>query len=390
MCKRLVSLLLTCLLLVLTVPLSVQAKPTEQAPRATAPSLSAQSAVLIDARYGQVLTEKNANARLPMASTTKIMTALTALSVAAPETVIKVAPEAVGVEGSSVYLTAGEELTLSDLLCALLLQSANDAAAAIAIGLGGSIEGFADLMNAEAAKLGLTDTHFVNPHGLDDDEHYTTAHELATVTRAALEIPLFRRLVGTVKATIPQGDDATARLLVNHNRLLRTYEGAIGVKTGYTKRSGRCLVSAAERDGVTLIAVTLNDPDDWRDHEALLDYGFSRYRSVTLCRAGDATDALPVTGGTTETVGLRYAEDLTVALPIGHPPIGIRIEAPHFLYAPIVLDTTVGEAVYTCDLDGDGSPEEIGRAILITDSTVERVKTTQRGFFAWLRSLFRS
>lgn len=388
--KRLVSLLLSALMLALTVTLPAQAEPTEQAPRAVAPSLSAQSAVLIDARYGQVLTEKNADARLPMASTTKIMTALTALTVAAPETVIKVAPEAVGVEGSSVYLTAGEELTLSDLLCALLLQSANDAAAAIAIGLGGSIAGFADLMNAEAARLGLTDTHFVNPHGLDDDEHYTTARELATVTRAALELPLLRRLVGTVKATIPHGDDAEARLLVNHNRLLRTYAGAIGVKTGYTKRSGRCLVSAAERDGVTLIAVTLNDPDDWRDHEALLDYGFSRYRSVTLCRTGDAADALPVTGGTAETVGLRYAEGLEVALPIEHSPIGVRIEAPHFLYAPITLDAAVGEAVYTCDLDGDGSPEEIGRAVLITDSSVERTKTRQSGFFAWLRSLFRT
>lgn len=388
--KRLVSLLLSALMLALTVTLPAQAEPTEQAPRAVAPSLSAQSAVLIDARYGLVLTEKNADIRLPMASTTKIMTALTALTVAAPETIIKVAPEAVGVEGSSVYLTEGEELTLSDLLCALLLQSANDAAAAIAIGLGGSIAGFADLMNAEAAKLGLTDTHFVNPHGLDDDAHYTTARELATVTRAALELPLLRRLVGTIKATIPHGDDAEARLLVNHNRLLRTYAGAIGVKTGYTKRSGRCLVSAAERDGVTLIAVTLNDPDDWRDHEALLDYGFSCYRSVTLCRAGDAADALAVTGGTAETVGLRYAEELTVALPIGHSLIGVRIEAPHFLYAPITLDTAVGEAVYTCDLDGDGSPEELGRAVLITDSAVERTKTRQSGFFAWLRSLFRT
>ncbi|MDY3863965.1 MAG: serine hydrolase, partial [Eubacteriales bacterium] len=340
-------------------------------------------------QYGLVLSEKDADRRLPMASTTKIMTALTALANAAPETVIRTAPEAVGVEGSSVYLSAGEELTLEQLLYALLLQSANDAAAAIAVGVGGSIAEFADLMNAQAQRLGLTDTHFANPHGLDADGHYTTARELAVITREALSHPLIRKIVGTRRATIPQGENPDARLLVNHNRLLRTYPDAIGVKTGFTKKSGRCLVSAAERNGVTLIAVTLNAPDDWRDHTAMLDYGFTRFDTVDICRAGDAVCSVPVTGGTAEAVPMHAAESLTAALPIGHAPIRVTVEAPHFLYAPVPLDRQTGEAVYSCDLDGDGAAEEIGRVALVTAATVERRQTEQHGFFAWLKKLFR-
>lgn len=362
--------------------------PAEAAPTGSAPSVSAASALLMDADYGLILYEKDADRRLPMASTTKIMTALTALAHASGDTVITVPPDAVGVEGSSVYLAAGEKLTLCDLLYALLLQSANDAAAAIAIGIGGSIAGFADLMNAEAARLGLSDTHFANPHGLDAEEHYTTARELAIITRAALDVPLIRQIVGTVKATVPQGDQPDARLLVNHNRLLRTYDGAIGVKTGFTKKSGRCLVSAAERDGVRLIAVTLNAPDDWRDHTAMLDYGFAQFRSVPLCRTGDAAFSLPVTGGIADAVPLNYAEDCTVALPIGHRPVTVTVEAPRFLFAPVEADTVRGEAVYACDLNGDGKAEEIARVPLVTGGSAARKPAEQRGFLGWLKDIF--
>lgn len=362
--------------------------PAEAAPTGSAPSVSAASALLMDADYGLILYEKDADRRLPMASTTKIMTALTALAHASGDTVITVPPDAVGVEGSSVYLAAGEKLTLCDLLYALLLQSANDAAAAIAIGIGGSIAGFADLMNAEAARLGLTDTHFANPHGLDAEEHYTTARELAIITRAALDVPLIRQIVGTVKATVPQGDQPDARLLVNHNRLLRSYDGAIGVKTGFTKKSGRCLVSAAKRDGVRLIAVTLNAPDDWRDHTAMLDYGFAQFRSVPLCRTGDAAFSLPVTGGIADAVPLNYAEDCTVALPIGHRPVSVTVEAPRFLFAPVEADTVRGEAVYACDLNGDGKAEEIARVPLVTGGSAARKPAEQRGFFGWLKDIF--
>ena len=383
--KKVLAVLLVMTLSLSLFPLSAAAEP---AGNVSPPTVSAESAVLMDAEHGLVCYEKDADKRLPMASTTKIMTALTALANAEPDRLIRIPHEAVGVEGSSVYLAEGEELTLCDLLYALLLQSANDAAEAIAIDIGGSISGFADLMNAEARKLGLSDTHFCNPHGLDAEEHYTTARELAIITRAALADPLIRKIVKTVKATIPQGDNPTARLLVNHNRLLRSYDGAIGVKTGFTKRSGRCLVSAAERNGVTLIAVTLNAPDDWRDHAAMLDYGFTRYQTLTLCRAGDQAYDLPITGGTVESVALRYASDLTVALPIGHAPLNGFIEAPHFLYAPVLPDAEVGYAVFTCDLDGDGKQEEIGRVPLVTGEKADRKQNQKRGFFAWLCGIF--
>ena len=383
--KRILPLFLT-----LTVVLSLFPASAEPQRQSAVPVVSAASAILVEEQYGLVCLEKDADRRLPMASTTKIMTALTALEHAEAERLIRIPKEAVGVEGSSVYLAEGETLTLEQLLYALLLQSANDAAEAIAIDIGGSIAGFADLMNAEAKKLNLTDTQFQNPHGLDADGHYTTARELATITRAALAHPLIRKIVGTVKATIPQGDSPDARLLVNHNRLLRSYDGAIGVKTGFTKKSGRCLVSAAERNSVTLIAVTLNAPDDWRDHTAMLDYGFAQFGSKPICRTGDTAYDLPVTGGTAETVDLRYAHDLTLALPLGHAPLICTVEAPHFLYAPVRPDETVGYAVYSCDLDRDGKAEEIARVPLITGAAIERKPAEKHGFFAWLKGLFQN
>ena len=256
-CVRIFAFFLAVCLSVIPLSLHANAEPIGE------PSLSAESAILIEASTGDVVMEKNCDTRLPMASTTKIMTALTALSIASPETPIVTDAAAVGVEGSSIYLTEGETLTLEQMLYALMLESANDAAEAIAIGLCKSKEAFADEMNRIADEMGLTDTHFVNPHGLDDEEHYTTARELSTIALHAMQNELFRTIVSTRKTTIPHSGEDAERLLVNHNKLLRIYEDCIGVKTGFTKRSGRCLVSAAERDGVELIAVTLNAPNDW-------------------------------------------------------------------------------------------------------------------------------
>jgi D-alanyl-D-alanine carboxypeptidase len=167
---------------------------------------------------------------------------------------------------------------MGDLLFGLMLRSANDAAAAIAYEISGSIEAFADKMNEKAESLGLTDTHFTNPHGLDDKEHYTTARELAIITGEALKNDTFLQIVSTKKQIITNSD-GESRLLINHNKLLNMYENTIGVKTGFTKKSGRCLVGAAERDGVRLITVTINAPDDWKDHTALFDYGFSKLKT---------------------------------------------------------------------------------------------------------------
>ena len=338
------------------------------------PSVSAQSAILIDAVNGTVLYEKNADEILPMASTTKIMTALVALTEMPPDTHITVDERAVGVEGSSIYLTAGESLTLEQLLYALLLESANDAAEAIAIGVAGSIEQFAEKMNSCAKDLGLERTSFQNPHGLDAEGHHTTARELAAITAAALEIPALVTIVSTRKTTIPHGGTDGVRLLINHNRLLREYDGAIGVKTGFTKRSGRCLVSCAERDGARLVAVTLNAPDDWRDHTALLDYGFSQMESIELCDAHEICVPVSVVGGEKDAVFVSNPASLTVAIVKNHSEIVKTVELPRFLYASVEAGERVGRILYQSDLDGDGVLETIGEVSLTAQGGVERMK----------------
>ncbi len=258
--------------------------------------VSAHSAILIEQSSGDVLFEKNAHQRLPMASTTKIMTALCAIETGDLTRTVAVHPNACGVEGSSIYLQAGDHLTMESLLYALMLESANDAAAAIAYEISGSIEGFADLMNGIAADLGLADTHFTNPHGLDDELHYTTAADLARIASHAMKNKDFEKIVSTRKhtVTITHGDgESVSRVLLNHNKLLRLSDDVTGVKTGFTKRSGRCLVSSAQHDGVSVIAVTLNAPDDWNDHLALHELGFSSRTCYSLAEPGEFTIQLP-------------------------------------------------------------------------------------------------
>lgn len=307
-----------------------------------APSVSAFSAVLIEAGSGRIIYGKNENQRRGMASTTKIMTAIVALENASLDKLVTVAPAAAGVEGSSVYLYAGEEITMETLLYALMLQSANDAAAAIAYDVAGGIESFAAMMNEKAAALGLTDTHFMNPHGLDDENHYTTAYELAKIAAYALENETFAKIVSTEKKLIPLHNSSASRLLVNHNRLLRQYDDIIGVKTGFTKKCGRTLVSAAERDGVRLICVTLNDGDDWKDHRALLDYGFSLYEREELAVSQALSYDVHVCGGETDTVRVSNTEACYAVLAKTHGKITMTVELPRFLYAGVEKGDEVG------------------------------------------------
>lgn len=304
-------------------------------------SVSAQAAVLLECSRGETVFVVNETARLPMASTTKIMTALVALEKGDLSRSYAIPEAAVGVEGSSIYLQAGEHLTLEELLYAVMLESANDAAAAVACIVGGSIDGFAALMNEKAAELGLTDTHFTNPHGLDDDAHFTTALDLARLAAYALENPAFAGIVSTCQKTIPLHDGEGTRVLVNHNRLLRQYDDVIGVKTGFTKHSGRCLVSAAEKDGVRLVAVTLNAPDDWQDHRAMLDYGFSQYESVTLAEAGEISVELPCPGAPDGVLTAVNREALTLVLPVGME-ISRLTESCGILFAPVEQGEIVG------------------------------------------------
>lgn len=313
------------------------------------PSVSASSAVLIDASSGRILFGKNENQRRGMASTTKIMTAIVALENSSLDKLVTVAPSAAGVEGSSVYLYAGEEVTMETLLYALMLQSANDAAAAIAYEIAGGIESFADMMNEKAASLGLHDTHFMNPHGLDDENHYTTAYELALISAYALKNDTFAKIVSTEKKVIPLHNSSASRLLVNHNRLLRSYDDIIGVKTGFTKKCGRTLVSAAERDGVRLICVTLNDGDDWKDHRALLDYGFSLYETEELAAPGEFSCEVPVCGGSLDVVRVSNTDGCHVVLPRNHGAVTVMTELPRFLYAGVKRGDRIGTVRFFAD-----------------------------------------
>jgi len=224
-------------------------------PRACAIGTSAVSAIVIETSGNSVIYQKNAYKKMPMASTTKIMTALCAIEAGNIDRTVTVNPNAVGIEGSSIYLQKGEKLTLRDLLYGLMLNSGNDAAVAIAYEVSGGIDEFALLMNKTAQKIGCKNTHFENPSGLDGKEHYTTAYDLAIITSYAMKIPAFADIVSTYRKSIPNGDKTYERQLKNHNKLLNMYDGCTGVKTGYTKKCGRCLVSSAKRDGVELVAV---------------------------------------------------------------------------------------------------------------------------------------
>ena len=253
-------------------------------------AVSAEKAYSLDAVSGRVLFDKNADSRSLIASTTKIMTALVVCERCNVLDRMRIPKEAVGIEGSSMYLREGEVLTIQELLYGLMLSSGNDAAVALAICCGGTVEGFVELMNDKARLLGLRNTHFENPNGLDSPGHYSSARDLAVLAAYAMENPIFAKTVSAKTVTAGQ------RYLRNHNKLLWMVDGADGVKTGYTKAAGRALVSSATRDGRRIITVTLNDPNDWQEHKALLEEGFSRFHVQRIVTAGDRVGTVEVAG----------------------------------------------------------------------------------------------
>jgi len=260
-------------------------------------STNAQAAALIDVESGRLLYSSRGSERMRIASLTKIMTAIVAIEHGTLSDTVKVSKRAAGKEGSSIYLRVGEEMSLSHLLYGLMLRSGNDAATAIAEHVGGSEEGFVHLMNEKAAWMGLTDTHFMNPHGLDHDKHYSSANDLAKMTAYALRNATFRDIVKTRVKTVPNPNEAWDYKWTNKNKMLSLYDGADGVKTGYTKLAKRCLVSSATRDGQQLAAVTINDGDDWVDHRHLLDWGFAHYPLIQLAGEGQQLDGYPLRTG---------------------------------------------------------------------------------------------
>jgi len=296
---------------------------------------SAASAALIEQSSGRVLYEQNAGQERLIASITKIMTAITALEHGDKTREYTVTAQDMA-EGSSMYLKPGDVLRLEELLYGLMLASGNDAALAVAHCVSGSVEAFVDLMNETARHLGLTHTHFVNPNGLDAEGHYSSAGDMAALAAYALQNQDFRRIVSTASITI--GD----RYLANHNKLLRMCEGCIGVKTGFTKAAGRTLVSAAVRDGMTLVCATLNDGNDWNDHMALLDYGFANYHMETAAPAGRVLASTLVREGTAVTVPLAAAEDLRYPI-TDDEQLTVVARVPLSVSAPVVPGQVIGE-----------------------------------------------
>lgn len=308
-------------------------------------SVSAKAAIVIAADTLEVLYEKSANQKLPMASTTKIMTALLLAEQPDLSKTVETTKQMVTVEGSSMGLLEGDTVSYRDLLYGMLLASGNDAANTTAYVLAGSVQGFAKMMNEKAAELGMKNTSFVTPSGLDDENHYTTAYDLALLTAAALKNSAFRTACSSKSAVLYYGNPPYRRTLTNHNKLLGNYEGIIGVKTGFTKKSGRCLVTAAEGEGKRVIAVTLNDPDDWNDHRKLLDYGLEK-TVVTEFKNYDVTDVMPIVCGSADLVRVK-CEQAKICTAVGtENEIKRKIILPKFIYAPISAGEKVGEIEY--------------------------------------------
>ena len=300
-------------------------------------AVSAEKYILLDAHTGRVLESRNADSRSLIASTTKIMTALVVCRQCNVLSRVRIPGEAVGIEGSSMYLKEGEVLTVQELLYGLMLRSGNDAAVALAIYCGGSVEGFVQLMNDQARRLGLEDTHFVNPHGLDAPGHYSTAADLSKLASFAMTDPIFAMTVSTRNVRVGE------RYLQNHNKLLWQVEGADGVKTGYTRAAGRLLVSSATRQGRRLICVTVNAPDDWRDHKALLEKGFAGFDIRALVKKGQVLGVVQIAGGTAEGVRLLAGEDLSYPM-AEDEGFSVVIPGTGFVYAPVCAGDSAGFA----------------------------------------------
>lgn len=317
---------------------------------AGAPLVSATSAILVDAGSGRILYEKDAHTQRRIASTTKLMTALVAVESTPDLSKVVTITAEHWVEGTSMYLKPGEEVTLEDLLYGLLLQSGNDAAMAIATGCAGEVETFVEWMNQWAEELGMENTHFANPSGLDQEGHYSTAYDMSLLAVAVLKNETLREIVAT-KTVIKAG-----RNLKNHNKLLWQYEGCIGMKTGYTSEAGRTLVSCAQRDGQTLICVTLHDPDDWADHAMLFNYGFESFPLHVLTYPGKIFRRLPVTGSLLPQVSVATANEVVYPL-AANERVRVAVMLPEKVKAPVVRGETAGKLIFSVDGEVVGESE---------------------------------
>lgn len=333
---------------------------------------------LVEVESQRVLYSENGDKKLPMASTTKIMTALVAIEKGNLSDTVTITKEASGVEGSSIYLEVGETLTLEELLYGLMLHSGNDAAVAIAIHVGGSVAGFCEMMNQKARELGANNTRFVNPHGLPAEGHYTTAHDLAIIAAAAMKNEQFRKIVGTTAITIPHDGRSWDRALHNKNKFLYSYEGANGVKTGYTKAAGRCFVGGAERNGMQLVSVVLNCSDIYNDTAAILDYGFANFARHTVLAKNAVLGEVSVKNGVEQALEARAKDDIVLTLTEEESQ---RTEVVAKLLASVDAPVEAGDYLGTAEVWLDG-------AMIASMDLVSTVSVREKTFFDYLNIVF--
>ncbi len=308
-------------------------------------SISADSAIVMIADTQQVIFEKNAHEKRGIASTTKIMSSIIALESGKNHLTTTVRYTDIAVEGTSLGLKAGDKVSLLTLVKGMLLSSGNDAANVTATFVAGGKESFAELMNSKAKSIGMTSTNFVNPSGLTEEGHYSTAYDMALLGSYAVKNPVFSSLCSMKSCGVSYGDRGSTTLY-NHNKFLQMFDGAFGIKTGFTKASGRCLVTAAIRNGVTLICVTLNAPDDWRDHEKLMEYSFDQIKTFSL----DVTSPpIEVTGGSKPIVSTTLSREIIIPYVYEKPQISTSFYVPGFLYAGIKTGDVVGHVSVSCE-----------------------------------------
>lgn len=348
-------------------------------PAAASPEIVGEAAVLIDATNGQVLFEKNPHRKMFPASTTKILTAIIALEKGRMSDIVTIPEEACSIEGSAIGLQEGERISLEDLLYSLMLSSGNDAAVAIACHIGGSVKGFARMMNDKASDIGAMNSHFNNPNGLPDPGHYTTAYDMALISRYAMQNQKFREIVSTKIEIIERVVPGAQTYLQNHNKLLWQYDGATGIKTGYTVDAGQCLAASASRQGRELIAVVMNSKgaNIWTDTKKILDYGFEEFIPVTLTKAGRVVADAPVRFGKSNAVPVQTSRSLSYNFPRDmQDDIKHKILLQKNITAPVLPGEKLGELVF---LSGD---REVGRVDLLAQQEVKRSMLAQ--WWLWL------
>lgn len=336
------------------------------------PNVTATSAIVMEASTGHVIYSREPNKRMFPASTTKMVTLIMALENGKPEEIVTVGQNAFGVEGSTLFLETGDKIPLKELLCGMIMHSGNDAAVAVAEHVDGDIKTFARNMTKRAHELGATGTNFTNPHGLPDTNHYTTAHDLALLAAHGYSLENFEEIVSLKEKTFQWVHDP-AKLLRSENQMLWIYRGGNGVKTGYTDAAGRCLVSAAKRDGIQLVAVVLDSYFMWNDSIALLDYGFANVSSEKIIDGGKVVKTLPVVSGHKKTIPIKTADDIVVPIFKNSDDYEIKYDLPNFLSAPIKKGETVGQVRVMLD----------GKEVASTD-LIATESDTQKSFFKML------